>query len=555
MVRTPLPRAGGLLAGMRIRKKLIVLHTLFSLVLAAMLAAALRPAAREVVREAEVHESSVVLGTVLIDRVPNELDDPADRTAELKHRVELWKRTLGEDVQILAGSAAELGLDKDTANALRGIAEEGRGPFDPSVSVSENGAPRLTAFDAPSGQYVQVSVRLTSARHGVVKLYVLTTIALLSVYGLVAAALEIFVLPRQVYGPIRALLAADEAVQDGRGEHEIIPESMIPRDELGEIMRSRNEAIRMLRKHEDDLASALGQLESAATDLKKKNDLLEMARQNLADSGRLASLGMMSAGLAHEMNTPLAVLKGMVERLHASAGTGLSEPETALMKRVVGRLEKLSDGLLDIARVRPLDTRITAIRTLVDEAWTLVQMDRRGTTTHLVNRLPSDLAAPCDPDRMVQVFVNLLRNAVDATSGRTEPGRAPQITIEGSLVDRDPAAGSGSGNTASSAEAWVSIRIRDNGPGIEPSVLSELFQPFVSTRLDSHGTGLGLAVSEGIIREHGGIIVARNVQSPTTNSRAGAEFEILLPAGDLPNQPPAADLDVDSRAAPRKAVL
>lgn len=527
-LRKPAPKPGGLLAGMRIRKKLIVLHTTFSLVLAAMLALALRPAAREVVREAELHESAVVLGAILID--------PAD----LNQRVSLWVRTLGDDARIITGRANELDLDADTADKLLLIAADGRAHADPLITDDSDGVPQLTAFDRASGQFVQVAVRLQSARHSVIKLYILITIALLSVYGLVAAALEIFVLPRQVYGPIRALLAADAAVQDGRAEQELIPESAIPRDELGEIMRSRNEAIRLLRKHEVDLAVVLGQLESAAADLKKKNHLLEMARQNLADTGRLASLGMMSAGLAHEMNTPLAVLKGMVERLHAGAPSGLSESETALMKRVVGRLEKLSDGLLDIARVRPLDAAQIPLAPIVDEAWTLVQMDRRASATRFQNQLPADLSALCDPDRIMQVFVNLLRNAVDAMSEAPQPTRSPEITVSGEPVERDGA-------------HWVSILIRDNGPGIDPAVISDLFQPFVSTRLDSHGTGLGLAVSEGIVREHGGIVVVRNIPSPTPGQRAGAEFEILLPATSLPSPRPTPGLLVDSPAAYGKA--
>jgi signal transduction histidine kinase len=72
---------------------------------------------------------------------------------------------------------------------------------------------------------------------------------------------------------------------------------------------------------------------------------------------------------------------------------------------------------------------------------------------------------------------------------------------------------------------WVSLTISDTGPGIDPAVLPHLFEPFVSTRLDSRGTGLGLAVAEGIVREHGGVILARN-----RTDRSGAIFEVLLPA-------------------------
>src|SRR6185295_16281744 len=150
------------------------------------------------------------------------------------------------------------------------------------------------------------------------QLYALTAVALLAVYGLVAAALELFVLPQHVYDPISRMLEADAAVQEGATEDELIPETAIPADELGEIMRSRNRTIVALRRHESALAEALAELGRVAGDLKRKNHLLEMAQRNLADADRLASLGMMSAGIAHELNTPLAVVKGLAEKLNSA---------------------------------------------------------------------------------------------------------------------------------------------------------------------------------------------------------------------------------------------
>src|SRR5207248_2138499 len=211
----------------------------------------------------------------------------------------------------------------------------------------------------------------------------------------------------------------------------------MPADELGEIMRSRNESILKLRRQETALADALSRLEQVANDLKRKNHLLEAARRNLADADRLASLGMMSAGLAHELNTPLTVLKGLVEKLNADPGQGLPAAEAALMLRVVGRLERLGESLLDFARVRPPPDRTTA--------------------------------------RALAPLNNIFHG---------------RITIDAETSTKD-------------AHDWVSLTITDTGPGINPDLLSTVFEPFVSTRLDSRGTGLGLAVAEGIVREHG----------------------------------------------------
>lgn len=528
-VRRPPKPPSGLLAGMRIRKKLIFLHTLFSLALAAILALSLRPAVREVIEQSESHEARLVLAQML------DGERSAEEMAELAGRVSARS---GPGVSVRVARERESGLSATEAAGLR----DRTGPAlseDSYLALSgPDREPVLIAHHPASDLFVVVTVRLEGARDAVIRLYVLATIALLSVYALVAAALEIFVLPRHVYGPIRSMLAADRALEEGRSAEEIIPDAAMPADELGEIMRSRNRAVRSLRQHERDLAAALSKLEHAAADLKKKNHLLETARQNLADTGRLAGLGMMSAGLAHEMNTPLAVLKVLAEKTGSeTAASTLTSEEAALMRRVVGRLEGLSEGLLDIARARPLSLRSVALRPIVDEAWTLVRMDRRSDRVQFRNRLKAGDTADADADRLLQVFVNLLRNAVDSMTdhaegvardgaGRNGAGRGGSVgegdigpdvlEVSAGRVERD-------------GKAWVSIVIADTGPGIAPDVLAHLFEPFVSTRLDAHGTGLGLAVSEGIVREHRGVLIARNRSDADRPGRRGAEFEILLP--------------------------
>lgn len=516
----------GLLAGMRIRIKLIFLHTCFSLVLAAILVLALRPAIAEVVKQAEQHEAGVMLTLLMAERGQGD-------TAVAP--------MIGPGVVVRSGTAAQVGLDEVNAERIRseGTTQTIANPSEKS-GVLNAAAPSVVGFDRVRGEFVAVTVTLQGARDAVVRLYMLMTIALLAVYGLVAAALELFVLPQHVYGPIRTMLEADAAVQEGRGDAELIPEAAMPSDELGEIMRSRNRSIVAVRRHERDLASALAKLEEVATDLKRKNHLLEMARRNMADADRLASLGLMSAGIAHELNTPLAVLKGLVEKLAAERSGGgerglVTANEAALMVRVVGRLERLSESLLDFARVRPPTSTLTAIRPLVDEAWTLVRLDRavEGKSVEMVNEVPGDLQAWCDADRMVQVLVNLLRNGVDALSGdgaggsgvngsaRASTGK--RLTVGGTRMTRER------GESEQHSEQWCAITITDNGPGIDAKVLPTLFEPFASTRLDSKGTGLGLAVAEGIVREHGGVIIARNRTEPA--GETGAVFEVVLPVG------------------------
>ena len=289
--------ARGLLAGMRIRKKLIVLHTVFSVGLALILMLALRPAAARVVGEAEAHEAGLLLGLLSSAFVDDGSGGAAGAldVASLRGRVEAERLRLGVgegDFRFVVGTAESLGLSGEVAESARRV------PGSVVATGRHDGPADAVVFHPTSGAFVGVDVRLASARGAVVRLYVLVVIALLAVYGLVAASLELFVLPRHVYRPIRALLAADAAVQAGRGRDELVPSGEIPADELGEIMRSRNETVSALRRHQGELARTMARLEEVLNDLQRKNHLLEAARRNLADADRLASLGMMSAGMA-----------------------------------------------------------------------------------------------------------------------------------------------------------------------------------------------------------------------------------------------------------------
>jgi signal transduction histidine kinase len=481
---------------MRIRKKLVVLHTFFSLALAAVLVLALRPAVGQIVREAEGHQARLVA-----DLVGRALGDAGGMPGAGDAAMVLRSR-LPDEVTITAGDAGGLGL----AGGLAGLLSASAGKV---MVVAEGGEPPRVLVGDGRGAFVSVLVELQESRRAVRRLYGIVVVALLAVYGLIAFALEVFILPRHVWRPIAAVLEADQGVRENDRAREIIPERFIPGDELGQIMRSRNATVGAMRDNERRLNEALGQVERIASDLHQKNQLLEAAKRNLADADRLASLGMMSAGLAHELNTPLAVAKGLVEKLAADPVAGLAQGEAELLVRVVGRLERLSESLLDFARARPPSVRPTDVHAVVDEAWTLVRIDREAKRFALGNEITPGTVVPADPDRLLQVLVNLLRNAADAMVA--QPGG--RIDVRGSVVVREE-------------KPWLSIRVQDTGPGLSPEVIGRLFEPFASTRLDARGTGLGLAVSQGIIREHAGVLTARNrVDGP------GAEFEILLPMG------------------------
>jgi len=309
-------------------------------------------------------------------------------------------------------------------------------------------------------------------------------IVLGSIYVLAVLVLESTIMPLYVYHPLQLMLHADQATQRGDRDHELIDESAILGDEIGQIMRSRNATIVELRKREDDLEQALRKLEA---------------------QDRLVSLGLLSASVAHELNTPLTVLEGSIEKLTETTTDEPALERLARMLRVTQRLRKISESLVDFARVRKQQLEPVEMQPLIDEAWSLVAIDDKAADTIFVNSAHAGDVVTGNPDRLIQVFVNLLRNALYAipASGRIE--------VKTRKLTRN-------------AKRWISIAVEDTGPGIPAEVLPEIFEAFVSTRLDARGTGLGLTVAEGIVHQHAGTISASNRQG------GGACLEVVLPA-------------------------
>ncbi len=306
------------------------------------------------------------------------------------------------------------------------------------------------------------------------------------IYVLAVLLLETTIMPLYVYRPLRLMLNADQATQHGDRGHELIDENMIPADEIGQIMRSRNATILDLRKREEELEEALRKLEA---------------------QDRLVSLGLMSASVAHELNTPLAVLQGSIEKLTETTRDPAALERLARMLRVTQRIRKISESLVDFARVRKHYLEPVPLRHLIDDAWNLVAIDEKAAQVKFANHAAAGDIVTGNADRLIQVFVNLFRNALYAVRP------AGRIVVNTRRLNRN-------------AQSWISVSVEDDGPGIPPDVLPDIFEAFVSSRLDAKGTGLGLTIAEGIVHQHAGTISASN------RPEGGALLEVTLPAAE-----------------------
>jgi signal transduction histidine kinase len=446
---------------LKVRPKLMVLHNLFFLVLACAVYAALMPLFEQLVESAEERELLVV------------------------------SRALSTDSR--EGTAAALAIPPEIRTWLD--AHPGQIYRDAGTAA----LPRLLyRKDPQTGLYRRLHIT-GAVYHGILtraRIYLFLVLG--AIYVLAVVLLELIIMPSYVYGPIRLVLKADEASQHGDRARELVHESLIPGDEIGQIMRSRNATVVELRRQELELEEALQQLRMTAEDLQRKNELLE-------SHDRLVSLGLLSASVAHEINTPLAVLQGSIEKLTESTADSQTLERLARMLRVTQRLRKISEALVDFSRVRRQSMESVLVKPLLDEAWTLVAIDPKASTAAFTNAASESAAVHANADRLMQVFVNLLRNALSA------------VPASGHIIVH-------TSGSVRNQQRWLTISVEDDGPGIPADVLPDIFEAFVSTRLDARGTGLGLTVAEGIIHQHGGTISAAN------RPQGGARLEVSLPA-------------------------
>jgi len=262
------------------------------------------------------------------------------------------------------------------------------------------------------------------------------------------------------------------------------------------LIERENEILLLNRTLEEKVAERTAQLD-------EKNQWLLVAQQELARAERLVGIGILASGVAHEINNPLAIIRGNAELLEMSGrlnDSDQSEVETII--RQVGRVKRIVSNLLTFAGTKKTVMRHFHIEALLEDILDQIghqisldsyRIERKFQTT-------GGDGLEGDEDQLRQVFTNLIVNGLQAM----ETGGTVTVSI---VIEREA--------------GRCSVTIGDNGPGIPADVQEKLFTPFFTTK--PRGTGLGLAVSYGIVKDHGGDI---RVESEPGQ---GAAFIVLLP--------------------------
>jgi signal transduction histidine kinase len=247
------------------------------------------------------------------------------------------------------------------------------------------------------------------------------------------------------------------------------------------------------------------------TKLEETDAALVEHRRRLVQSEKLSAIGELSAKLAHEVLNPMAGMKAAVQLL-ARQASHPTDPEATVqvceaINREISRVDGLLRRLMSFARPLSPKIEVVSIEQLVDSAVAATAPVLRDFKVEVDRRCePSLPPLEVDPGLMAQVLVNLLTNAAQAMA---PGGGAVEIRAKRAVI---------------LGREEVAIQIADRGPGITDAALSDLFKPFFTTKRDGHG--LGLAVSQNIVLEHGGKIVGANRQR---GEGAGAVFEVQLP--------------------------
>jgi signal transduction histidine kinase len=342
---------------------------------------------------------------------------------------------------------------------------------------------RIELLGAGGQGYLLIAQDWTALRH---HRYwrIVTSLALVGGFLLVAAIVVPLASRRYVSRPLAELyrrvssLSASDQDQHGNDEVSLISDEF--------------------RRVDRELAGARRRL------LEESERKLQLER-GLRQTDKLATIGTLASGFAHEIGTPLGIIRGRTELLLASRSTDrkLADGLQVILDQI-DRITTMVRMLLDLGRRRESVRMPVDLRTIVESTIHLLETEAARRGVEVIADLGSTpLVVECDPDQLQQVFVNLEINALDAMGAQ-----GGELHISGAQ-NQPP--------------GKVGLRFTDTGPGVPAQLKERIFDPFFTTKDPGKGTGMGLAVSQSIVVDHDGELTLEP-------SAQGASFSVVLPA-------------------------
>ena len=319
-----------------------------------------------------------------------------------------------------------------------------------------------------------------SLQHGMILFFVIIFA------GMAGALLVYFILYRSILKPLKELAFKAQQLVGENNSTQCL-----------NVMKSVDDEIVEIGKVLDVVASFLKEREKEMNDIWKE----------MNESKRLSILGQLAAGVAHEINNPLGGI--VVYSNLLLEDTSPDDPRYSNIEKIIresNRCKNIVKGLLDFARQSQPNLERSDVNKIITEALNNIRRESFFENIRIIEEYDKNLPAVfCDASQIQEVFENIIRNAAEVIDGSGE------VTITSRF------------KKSAQHNPMVEILFADTGPGISPEYMERIFDPFFSSKKKGHGTGLGLAVSYGIVERHGGTMTAQN------HMNGGAVFSVVLP--------------------------